>query len=177
MNIIIKFLLGFFAYGIPILAISTEIKLHYGINLIDLNNDGIEDIVLKSRFDLTNLSAVDMLTVYIQGNDDSVHLVPSTYANSTNLYSTQIKGTEITISDFKFVMNKEQVILLNLEKIGNHLTQATPIRISSYLLSERKNSKSTQYQWDISSYCVTTSFYMSVEEALMDECLDKLIND
>lgn len=79
-----------------------------------------------------------MVTVYIKGSDQKVYIVPSIYANALSLYNNKITGTDITISDFKFIEKKDKVVLLSAEKVGNNLQKPTPIRFSSYEISEKK---------------------------------------
>ncbi|OAT46955.1 CpmJ family protein [Proteus hauseri ATCC 700826] len=90
----------------PFTAMSFDIGLKYGVNLIDFDGDGIEDIVIKSRRALNSTTTVDMVTVYIKGNDDRTYIVPSIYANASSLYDSYIKDTNIKISDFKFIEKK-----------------------------------------------------------------------
>ncbi|QAV24639.1 carbapenem self-resistance protein CarG family protein [Proteus hauseri] len=177
MNKIKRLGVGLFFTLIPFSAMSFDIGLKYGVNLIDFDGDGIEDIVIKSRRALNSTTTVDMVTVYIKGNDDRTYIVPSIYANASSLYDSYIKDTNIKISDFKFIEKKGYVILLSLEKIGNNLLNPAPIRFSSYRIAEQKNNNEELYRWKFSSHCVTEVDYLSVDEAFSDSCFNKIINE
>lgn len=94
--------------------------------------------MVKSQRSLNDSPSIDMVTVYIKGSDQKVYIVPSIYANALSLYNNKITGTDITISDFKFIEKKDKVVLLSAEKVGNNLQKPTPIRFSSYEISEKK---------------------------------------
>ncbi|MEX5896580.1 hypothetical protein AB6H17_07535 [Proteus vulgaris] len=117
MNNIFKLGLGLLFASLPFTSISADIKLEYGINLIDFNGDGIPDVVVKSQRSLNDSPSIDMVTVYIKGSDQKVYIVPSIYANALSLYNNKITGTDITISDFKFIEKKDKVVLLSAEKV------------------------------------------------------------
>lgn len=106
MNKILKLGLGLLFLSLPFASVSSDIKLEYGVNLIDFNGDGIPDVVVKSRRSFDDSTSVDMTTVYIKGSDQKVYIVPSIYANALSLFNNKIKGTNITISDFKFIEKK-----------------------------------------------------------------------
>ncbi|EEG83247.1 MULTISPECIES: carbapenem self-resistance protein CarG family protein [Proteus] len=177
MNKILKLGLGLLFLLLPFASVSSDIKLEYGVNLIDFNGDGIPDVVVKSRRSFDDSTSVDMTTVYIKGSDQKVYIVPSIYANALSLFNNKIKGTNITISDFKFIEKKTHIILLSAEKIGNNLQKPTPVRFSSHSISENKKSDETQFKWQFNTYCVTESAYLSVEDAYSDNCINKIINE
>ena len=77
MNNIFKLGLGLLFASLPFTSISADIKLEYGINLIDFNGDGIPDVVVKSQRSLNDSPSIDMVTVYIKGSDQKVYIVPS----------------------------------------------------------------------------------------------------
>ncbi|MEQ4921930.1 carbapenem self-resistance protein CarG family protein [Proteus hauseri] len=161
----------------PFTAISSDIGLEYGVNLIDFNGDGVKDIVIKSRRALNSTTTVDMVTVYIKGNNDKVYIVPSIYANALSLYDNKIKDTNIKISNFKFIEKNDYVILLSLEKSGNNLLKPTPVRFSSYTIAAQENNNEELYRWKYASHCVTEMDYLSVDDALSDSCFNKIISE
>lgn len=177
MNKTLKIGLGLFFLSLPFASTSADIKLEYGVNLIDFNGDGIPDIVVKSKRTLNDSTSVDVATVYIKGSDQKVHIVPSIYANAWSLYNNKIKDTDITISDFKFIEKKDHVVLLSAEKVGNNLQKPTPIRFSSHSISENKKNDEIYFKWQFNTYCVTESSYLSVENAYSDNCINKIINE
>lgn len=65
------------------------------------------------------------------------------------------------------------MILVSGEKMGNDMLQSTPIRFSSYTITKQDK----QYKWVFSAYCVTNSTYLSVDDAFVDPCINKLIRD
>lgn len=177
MNKILKLGLGLLFLSLPFTSTSADIKLEYGVNLIDFNGDGIPDVVVKSIRSLNDSSFVDIVTVYIKGSDQKVYIVPSIYANALSLYNNKIKATDITISDFKFIEIKDRIVLLSAEKIGNNLQKPTPVRFSNYEILEKKKGDEIQFKWQFNTYCVTELSYLSVEDAYSDVCINKLINE
>lgn len=177
MNKIIKFGLGILFISLPFIAKSSDIDLEYGVNFVDFNGDGIQDIVIKSKHILNNTTPMDIVTVYIKGQDNKVYIVPSIYADILSLYNSRIKNTDIKISDFKFIKKNERVILLSLEKMGNNLLKPTTVRFSSYTIGAQKVHDETQFKWIFSSSCVTKTPYLSVDEAFSDACIDKILNE
>lgn len=179
MNKTLRFGLGLLFASLPFLSVSADITLEYGVNLIDFNGDGVPDVVVKSRQALSESSSIDIVTVYIESSDKTVYIVPSIYANALSLYANKIKGTDIVISDFKFIEKENSVVLLSAEKVGNNLREPTPIRFTSYVISkkENENNHETQFKWNFSSYCVTTTAYISAETSFSDTCVNTIINE
>lgn len=67
--------------------------------------------------------------------------------------------------------------MLSAEKVGNNLQQPTPIRFSSYEISEKKQGDEIQFKWQFNTYCVTELSYLSVEDSYSDACINKIINE
>lgn len=177
MNKIVNLGLGLLFLSLPFASTSADIKLEYGVNLIDFNGDGVPDVVIKSRRSLNDSPPVDMVTVYIKGNDQKVYIVPSIYDNALSLYNNKIKATDIIISDFKFIEKKDRIVLLSAEKIGNNLQKPTPVRFSNYEISEKKKGEEIQFKWQFKTYCVTELSYLSIEDAYSDACINTIINE
>ena len=68
-------------------------------------------------------------------------------------------------------------MLLSAEKVGNNLQKPTPIRFSSYEISEKKKKDEIQFKWQFNRYCVTELSYLSVEDAYSDTCINRIINE
>lgn len=179
MNIMTKLGAAVLLTSLSTIAISADIKLTYGINLIDFNGDGVKDIVVKSKRILNDASSINMVTVYIKDADEQVYIVPSIYDNALSLFDNKAENSDIKISNFKFIEKKNQVILVSGEKIGNDMLQSTPIRFSSYTITkqDKQYKQYKQYKWAFSAYCVTNSTYLSVDDAFVDPCINKLIRD
>ncbi|MBI6388569.1 hypothetical protein JEP54_11885 [Proteus mirabilis] len=173
MNIMTKLGAAVLLTSLSTIAISADIKLTYGINLINFNGDGVKDIVVKSKRILNDASSINMVTVYIKDADEQVYIVPSIYDNALSLFDNKAENSDIKISNFKFIEKKNQVILVSGEKIGNDMLQSTPIRFSSYTITKQDK----QYKWAFSAYCVTNSTYLNVDDAFVDPCINKLIRD
>src|SRR5260370_10887204 len=53
----------------------TVVKLHYGVNRVDFNNDGVEDLVILARRENFNAHGFDVVTFYSnEPRDQQGHL-------------------------------------------------------------------------------------------------------
>ena len=123
---------------------SADIKIGYGVNLIDFNGDGVPDVVVKSIRPINDSTSVDMTTVYIK-EVIKRFIVPSIYANALSLYDNKIKvqiSPSLISNSFE---RKDHVVLLSAEKVGNNLQKLT-IRFSSYSILENKRGDEIQFK-------------------------------
>ncbi len=101
----------------------TVVKLSYGANPVDINNDGINDLVFLARRENFNAHGFDVVTFYIQTpRKDKVikpwNIVPLFKENKESLTFGVSGGADCVLNDFRFLKPKKgtQSLLIRAER-------------------------------------------------------------
>ena len=140
MKWIVALLMGWLGTAIaPVWAEVLDLK--YGVNEVDINGDGVKDMIVRVRWDNLNAHSFDKYLVMIRldGEDyrRGVYEVPKgrdyDYAFRTG------EGADCDLAAYKFELDKHH--LLKVTQYSKFMTtesfcDATPVTIKTYLLTD-----------------------------------------
>lgn len=154
------------------------IKFENGINSIDINGDGFQDIVVKSIFDNNTSHPSTFFTLYIAPKDGQFYVVPSITENTYSLFDYAIAASGNRVLYYEFVRAKNKISLLSFEMMGDDLFGQTPVKITQYALQEEDEAPGVaKFRWIQKQGCQTKDVYESAELAVQSECYNSLINN
>jgi hypothetical protein len=87
----------------------TVVRLHYGVNRVDFNNDGVEDLVVLARRENFNAHDFDVVTFYSNGPRDrqgDLGIVSMFDKNKEELTLEVSGGADCLLHDFRLVKPK-----------------------------------------------------------------------
>jgi hypothetical protein len=87
----------------------TVVKLHYGLNRVDFNNDGAEDLIVVARRENFNAHGFDVVTFYSnrpQTPQENLAIVPMFDKDKEDLTLEVSGGADCLLHDFRLLKPK-----------------------------------------------------------------------
>lgn len=119
---------------------SSEVSLHYGINRVDLDGDGIKDMVVMGRHEYFNAHAFDYVSflVYMPNADVNWHIVPFPRAKK-RFRLLASGGADCTLHDFRLYTpkhSKSKILVVADRKFTKSYGEENTVTFTYYKLSK-----------------------------------------
>jgi hypothetical protein len=130
---------------LPVSAFAVPLELHYGANSVDINGDGVPDLIVKTRWENMNAHSFDKYLVAIHLKDKfydrEYYEVPlgDTFDYSfANFESADCLNKDIISQiDYKFELDKGWLKVTRYERIGwDDHSDVYPVKIMTYRLTD-----------------------------------------
>ena len=123
----------------------TVVKLHYGVNRVDFNNDGREDLVIVARRGNFNAHGFDVVTFYANGpqNEDGHLAIVSMFDNDKEELTLEVSGgADCLLHDFRLLKPKRgnQTLLVVAARTWSESFYENNAVTFSYFRLERNSS-------------------------------------
>ena len=117
-----------------------RLDLHYGVNEVDINGDGVKDVIVKARFDTGTAHSYDTYIVMIklpkeERHDQEYFKVPrEETGNGFDLDTAE--GADCIVRDYKFELDaKHQLLVTRYDRdAGTQWCGAGKVTITTYRL-------------------------------------------
>ncbi|MFM2479931.1 carbapenem self-resistance protein CarG family protein [Celerinatantimonas sp. YJH-8] len=146
-------------------------ELNYGPNHLDLNSDGMADVVFYSNFDNNTSHPDPALSVYIKNHDATYSIVPIPSGDRFTLFGVNVSVSNVLLRSFGLIHTSKGVYLVISIKTGNspHLNQFFKFRLYR-IESNTAYPGVPLYSWVKQGEKTSKNQYMSADEAIR-ECL------
>jgi hypothetical protein len=90
------------------LAQAEELKLEYGVNTLDINADGLDDVIVKSRWENGNAHSFDryLIMAQLKGEHNLNGFYEIPLGDRVSYSFTTSEGADCILTDYKFAKNK-----------------------------------------------------------------------
>ncbi|MDX5630760.1 MULTISPECIES: spore coat protein CotH [unclassified Brenneria] len=149
----------------------SNVLLRDGINRIDLNGDGVDDLLLRAVFDNNTSHPVNTLTIFIKDRRGNDNIVPVPDDAGFTWVDFSLSASVIKVTDYALYKEKGRYYMVSANKIsdkrsGEDISDALPVRFVRYELKENDDDPGVPaYFWDYISASVTAKKYLSVDDA------------
>lgn len=99
---------------VPVLCHAQSLKLDYGVNRVDINADGVEDMIVRTRWDVNSAHSADryFVAVALKGGPGGMPIayydVGFEQDNSTAFFTSE--GADCVLSGYVFRLNKKRML-------------------------------------------------------------------
>ncbi|MBC8952721.1 spore coat protein CotH [Xenorhabdus sp. PB62.4] len=157
-----------FAHG------SSKVVLKDGVNFIDLNGDGIKDIIFHAEFDNNTSHPNNTLTIFIKNKNGNYNIVPIPHDVGFTWFDFRLSASPIKITDYELRKEKGYYYMVIAHKIYDKLTNDNvfdelPVKFSRYDIKTNHEVPGVSiFYWDYTSFYITKNKYKSVDDAFIE---------
>ncbi|MBI1363163.1 MAG: hypothetical protein GC134_04190 [Proteobacteria bacterium] len=133
----------------PVMCQAEPLTMHYGVNDVDMNGDGVDDIIVKSRWENGNAHSFDRYLALINCKDElcreGVYEVPLGLMEKGSFVTSEGAGcasespnglSQLTDYTFEKDENGLLVITKYARDFGENYSSKMPVTITSYKFSD-----------------------------------------
>jgi hypothetical protein len=126
--------------GVSQLAQAEELKLEYGVNNVDINADGLDDAIVKSRWENGNAHSFDryLILAQLKGEHNLHGFYEIPLGDRVNYSFTTSEGADCILTDYKFAKKKSG--LLEVTKYtrnhGENYASDEHVTITTYVFAD-----------------------------------------
>ena len=126
--------------GFSQLAQAEELKLEYGVNTIDINADGLDDIIVKSRWENGNAHSFDRYLILAQlkgeHNLDGFYEIP--LGDRSSYIFTTSEGADCILTDYKFAKNESGLLEVTkyARNFGKNYASDEHVTVTNYIFAD-----------------------------------------
>lgn len=149
---------------------ATRIHLKSGVNNIDLNSDGIPDVVFSAIYDNNTSHPGSTLSIYIRQNN-TWYIVPVPDDNGFTWTDLKLSASVLKITGIELYRYKGKAYLVRALKDSGQagrgdLTDSSPVKFSRFLLANNNDDPGTSvFYWESAGVYITKDSFYDVDEA------------
>jgi len=154
------------------------VSLKNGINLIDINADGVKDIVFSAIYDNNTSHPSQTINVFIKNKHGGYNIVPYPEASGFTWADVSLSASTTKIYDYKLIRSQKKYFMVSAEKFvtaqnGSDVSDLTRVKISRYIMVEGGNDPGIPaFQWNQAGSYITKEKYNDVDDALKNIKMD-----
>ena len=122
------------------LAQAGELKLEYGVNNVDINDDGLDDIIVKSRWENGNAHSFDryLILAQLKGEHNLNGFYEIPLGDRAKYSFTTSEGADCILTDYKFAKNKSGFLEVTkyARNLGKSYASEEHVTITSYVFAD-----------------------------------------
>lgn len=126
--------------GASQLAQAEVLKLEYGVNNVDINADGLEDIIVKSRWENGNAHSFDryLILAQLKGKHNLNGFYEIPLGDSANYSFTTSEGADCILTDYKFAKNESGFLEVTkyARNFGESYASDEHVTVTNYIFAD-----------------------------------------
>lgn len=149
---------------------NSRIHLKTGVNNIDLNGDGIPDVVFSAIYDNNTSHPATTLSIYIR-QKNTWYIVPVPDDDGFIWTDLKLSASVLKIAGVELYRYKSKVYLVRAVKDSGHaeredLTDSSRVKFSRFLLAHNNDDPGTAiFYWESAGVYITKNSFDDVDEA------------
>lgn len=133
---------------LPVSAFAVPLELHYGANSVDINGDGVPDLITKVRWNNGNAHSFDKYLISVQvrdgyrrvGDEKQTDAVMEEVPLGDGYkydFMTQ-EGADCVLADYVFSLNKQKQLVVKYyeREFGESFEDKMPVTVTTYSLTD-----------------------------------------
>ncbi|WP_249215757.1 integrin alpha [Citrobacter sp. JGM124] len=160
--------------------INSRVTLKDGINQLDINGDGIVDLVIGSRFENNTSHPNNTMTIFIKNQQGKYYIVPVPNDLGFTWSDFILSASTVKISDYSLYKKKSGYFIISANKVtggqyGDDMADALPVKFIRYDMSPYQDSPGVPpYSWEYTSAYTSTERYLDIDEAFKHFSIERL---
>ena len=150
---------------------SSKVTLKEGINALDINGDGINDLVVYSKFENNTSHPNHTMTIFVIDQQGKYYILP--VANDTGFTWSDfiLSASTIKIADYALYKKQKGYFIVSAHKIsdgiyGDDMSDSLPVKFTRYDMNTGQDTPGVPlYSWEYKSSYITTEKYSDIDEA------------
>ena len=154
------------------------VSLKNGINLIDINADGMKDIIFSASYDNNTSHPSQTINVFVKNKHGGYNIVPYPEASGFTWADVSLSASTTKIYDYKLIKSRNKYFMVSAEKFitaknNGDITDLTRVKMNRYIIVEGGNDPGIPaFQWNQAGSYVTKEKYNDVDDALKNINMD-----
>lgn len=145
------------------------IQMKQGVNSADLNGDGRVDYFFLAQYDNNKSHPSKTITFYIQKPEGGYSIMPSIVQHEFTYFSLSLSGSNIAVSDFSLVRDKEKFYFVTSDKISINAYDKQTFNFTLYQFVENEdNPGASLYSWEKTAEATSSSKYISAIDSFKE---------
>lgn len=154
------------------------VPLKNGINLIDINADGLKDIIFSARYDNNTSHPSQTITVFIKNIHGGYNIVPYPESSGFTWSDFSLSASTTKIYGYKLIRWKNKYFMVSAEKFvtaqnSSDVSDSMRVKVKRYVMVESRNDPGVPaFQWNLAGSYITKESYNDVDDALKEIKMD-----
>ena len=150
---------------------SSRVTLREGVNTLDINGDGLNDLVVYSKFENNTSHPNQTMTIFVVDRQKKYHILP--VANDTGFTWSDfiLAASTIKIADYALYKKQKGYFIVSARKLGggkngDDMSDNLPVKFTRYDMNTDQNTPGVPlYSWEYKSAYITAEKYPDIDEA------------
>ena len=145
------------------------VDLAAGVNTIDLNHDGLEDLVMLAQYDDNTTHPSMGIAFLIARPEGDYALAPVVNNDNFIMFDSSLSATADKTIDYRLYRLGPVYYLISAHKLGDDLFDTQPVLFSIHQLEEARNDPGfPRYSWQLKRKFISTRCYGSVDKSFVE---------
>lgn len=155
------------------------VSLHSGQNVIDINADGLKDILFIADYDNNTSHPSQTMNIFIKNKQGGYNSVPCPQASGFTWADIRLSASGVKIYDYRLLVYHNGYSVVSAEKFatdndGSDVLNSGLVRINRYVITEGENDPGVPaFQWSLAGSYITKEKFNDVDEALKNINMDE----
>lgn len=122
------------------------LDIAYGANSVDINADGIPDLIVRTRWDVLSAHGADRLSIAVHLEPSDEHGDAGFYDVGTDVEPSKVfatsEGADCATRAYRFWLNGQGMLVMRAyaREIGQSYSDPRPVTITTYELKDRRQA-------------------------------------
>lgn len=147
------------------------IDLKWGVNMMDVNGDGLVDLVIYAKFDNNTSHPNKTMTIFMKNKNGEYNIVPVPNDAGFTWFDFSLSASTTKITDFKLYKKSNGFFVVRVHKMANKqngedVSDKLPVKLSRYDINmDQEIPGNPLFYWGLTKTYVTKEHYGDVDEA------------
>ena len=149
----------------------SKITLKEGINLLDINGDGVDDLVVYSRFENNTSHPNNTVTIFMIDRQGKYHILPVANDIGFTWSDFILSASTIKIADYALYKKPEGYFIVSAHKLtgdnyGEDVSDDLPVKFTRYDINSYQDAPGVPpYFWEYRGAYITAEKYHDIDDA------------
>ena len=150
---------------------TSKVILKEGSNLMDINGDGVNDLVIYSRFENNTSHPNNTITIFIIDQQGKYHILPVANDIGFTWSDFILSASTIKIADYSLYKKPDGYFIVSAHKLtgkshGEDVSDDLPIKFTRYDINSYQDVPGVPtYFWEYRGAYITTDKYHDIDDA------------